>query len=277
MTAHDPLHRPRSGGFLDATQMYLREIYELEEESGLAPRQSALTRRLGLSRSSVSQHLARMAQDGLVSTTPRGHVRLTPAGRAAATVVVRKHRLAERLLVDVVGLEWELAHREASRWQYVLGDRVERKLLGLLADPRISPFGDPVPGLDELDPALGAPGPGGPVVEAPFARLEDVARGGGGRVVVCRLFTRLQDDPRQLVRLRGAGVVPGGAVEVAALAADEHEVRTTSAAGVLALDAGAARSILVVRVPPGVPSGDPAGARTARPEARSPTPPCDIP
>ena len=63
---------------------------------------------------------------------------------------MRKHRLAERLLLDVIGLEWEFVHDEACRWEHVMSDRVERKLLGMLGDPRESPYGNPIPGLDEL-------------------------------------------------------------------------------------------------------------------------------
>ncbi len=68
---------------------------------------------------------------------------------------MRKHRLAERLLIDVIGLEWELVHAEACRWEHVMSDAVERKLVALLDNPTISPYGNPIPGLDELDRAAG--------------------------------------------------------------------------------------------------------------------------
>jgi len=140
---------------IDTTEMYLRTIFELEEE-GVVPLRARIAERLGQSGPTVSQTVARMERDGLVGVTGDRHLELTPRGREKATRVMRKHRLAERLLLDVIGLEWEYVHDEACRWEHVMSDRVERKLLSMLVDPRESPYGNPIPGLEELGgPAVG--------------------------------------------------------------------------------------------------------------------------
>src|SRR5215212_9207274 len=131
---------------IDTTEMYLRTIYELEEE-GVVPLRARIAERLGQSGPTVSQTVARMERDGLLGVSGDRHLELTPLGREKATRVMRKHRLAERLLLDVIGLEWEYVHDEACRWEHVMSDRVERKLLTMLADPRESPYGNPIPGL----------------------------------------------------------------------------------------------------------------------------------
>ena len=134
---------------IDTTEMYLRTIYELEEE-GVVPLRARIAERLGQSGPTVSQTVARMERDGLVVVAGDRHLELTDAGRGRAVSVMRKHRLAERLLIDVIGLEWELVHAEACRWEHVMSEAVERKLVALLDNPTISPYGNPIPGLDEL-------------------------------------------------------------------------------------------------------------------------------
>src|SRR6187397_1863888 len=129
--------------------MYLRTVYELEEE-GITPLRARIAQRLEQSGPTVSQTVARMERDGLVSVEGDRHLELTPLGWQKATRVMRKHRLAERLLVDVIGLEWEYVHDEACRWEHVMSERVERKLLQILDHPTMSPYGNPIPGPDEL-------------------------------------------------------------------------------------------------------------------------------
>src|SRR6059036_4017300 len=129
--------------------MYLRTIYELVEE-GIVPLRARIAERLHQSGPTVSQTVARMERDGLLTVEGDRHLELTDDGRGKATRVMRKHRLAERLLIDVIGLEWEFVHDEACRWEHVMSERVERKILALLADHHNSPYGNPIPGLDEL-------------------------------------------------------------------------------------------------------------------------------
>ena len=101
---------------IDTTEMYLRTIFELEED-GIPPLRARIAERLGHSGPTVSQTVARMERDGLLAVTDHRHLELSESGRRAATRVMRKHRLAERLLVDVLGLEWELAHAALALWQ----------------------------------------------------------------------------------------------------------------------------------------------------------------
>ena len=94
----------------------------------------------------MSQTVARMQRDGLLTLAGDRHLELTDEGRLIATRVMRKHRLAERLLVDVIGLEWEYVHEEACRWEHVMSERVERKILAMIGDHRESPTAIPSPG-----------------------------------------------------------------------------------------------------------------------------------
>ncbi|MDQ1295069.1 MAG: DtxR family transcriptional regulator, Mn-dependent transcriptional regulator [Actinomycetota bacterium] len=134
---------------IDTTEMYLRTVFELQEE-GIVPLRARIADRLGHSGPTVSQTVARMERDGLLRVTGDRHLEMTVEGYRKATRVMRKHRLAERLLLDVIGLEWELVHDEACRWEHVISERVEGRLLAMLKDPLESPYGNPIPGLEEL-------------------------------------------------------------------------------------------------------------------------------
>lgn len=136
-----------SGGLIDSTEMYLRTVLELEEE-GIPAIRARLAERLGLSAPSVSEGVSRLADEGLVELAADRTVELTAAGRELAIHVLRKHRLAECLLVDVLGLEHEHVHEEACRWEHVISDRVEEKLAKFLGNPTMSPYGNPIPGAE---------------------------------------------------------------------------------------------------------------------------------
>ena len=101
---------------IDTTEMYLRTVYELEEE-GVTPLRARIAERLGQSGPTVSQTVARMERDGLMHVAPDRHLELSSEGRRRATAVMRKHRLAERLLLDVIGMDWDQLHIEACRWE----------------------------------------------------------------------------------------------------------------------------------------------------------------
>src|SRR4030095_947026 len=120
---------------IDTTEMYLRTIYELEEE-GITPLRARIAERLHQSAPTVSQTVARMERDGLVTVEGDRHLELTEVGRMQATRVMRKHRLAERLLVDVIGLEWEDVHAEACRWEHVMSETVGRRRRAIPHHPR---------------------------------------------------------------------------------------------------------------------------------------------
>ena len=134
---------------VDTTEMYLRTILDLEEEA-IVPLRARISERLGHSGPTVSQTIARMERDGLVRVEGDRHLELTPTGRTRALHVMRKHRLAERLLADVIGLDWAYVHDEACRWEHVMSEQVERRLLEILDHPTESPYGNPIPALDEL-------------------------------------------------------------------------------------------------------------------------------
>jgi DtxR family Mn-dependent transcriptional regulator len=202
---------------IDTTEMYLRTIYELEEE-GVVPLRARIAERLGQSGPTVSQTVARMERDGLVVVAGDRHLELTEDGRARAIAVMRKHRLAERLLTDVIGLEWELVHAEACRWEHVMSDAVERKLVALLDNPTISPYGNPIPGLGELSDPPDLTGPSNaaapPPLEVGLQRLDEFARRGGGKVEVRRIAEHVQVDADLMGELKLSGIVPGREVEV---------------------------------------------------------------
>jgi DtxR family Mn-dependent transcriptional regulator len=203
---------------IDTTEMYLRTIFELEEE-GVVPLRARIAERLGQSGPTVSQTVARMERDGLLTVADDRHLELTAEGRSRATSVMRKHRLAELLLVDVIGLEWEQVHTEACRWEHVMSEAVERKLVALLGNPTTSPYGNPIPGLDELGVGEAA----GPV-EPDLVRLDEVARRGGGAVEVRRISEHVQLDPTLMADLHKVDAVPGNVVEVAAQARANHPI-----------------------------------------------------
>src|SRR3954462_9623356 len=136
-------------GLIDTTEMYLRTILELEEE-GVVPMRARIAERLDQSGPTVSQTVARMERDGLLTVEGDRHLQLTERGRDLATAVMRKHRLAEGLLVDVIGLDYADVHEEACRWEHVMSEAVELRLLALLGNPSVSPFGNPIPGLEAL-------------------------------------------------------------------------------------------------------------------------------
>ncbi len=196
---------------IDTTEMYLRTIFELEEE-GIVPMRARIAERLRQSGPTVSQTVARMERDGLLSVEDDRHLRLSDEGRALATAVMRKHRLAECLLVDVIGMDYADVHEEACRWEHVMSEAVERKLLALLGNPTVSPFGNPIPGLDALrDGAQDAARAELP--EASLAGRETVlaatATPEGRRIVVRRISEQLQEDPELLRTLAEHDVRPG--------------------------------------------------------------------
>ncbi|RLK61570.1 MULTISPECIES: metal-dependent transcriptional regulator [Actinokineospora] len=209
---------------IDTTEMYLRTIYELEEE-GVVPLRARIAERLGQSGPTVSQTVGRMERDGLVVVAGDRHLELTDHGRSLAVAVMRKHRLAERLLVDVIGLEWEHVHSEACRWEHVMSEAVERKLVKLLGHPTTSPYGNPIPGLDKLgegdEPA--------PPIEAGLVRVDEVSRRGGGRVEVRRIAEHIQMDPDLMTELKSVGALPGNVIEVGPANQDGSGIPITGA------------------------------------------------
>lgn len=180
---------------IDATEMYLRVLYELEEE-GIRPIRARLVERLHLSAPAVSETVARLHQEGLMRLQEDRTVELTQQGRARAVSVMRKHRLAERLLVDVIGLRWDLVHAEACRWEHVISDEVEQRLVEVLDAPTHDAHGNPIPGL-------------GPVSEpSELLSLADAAAE-DEPVVIERISEHLQAEVDVISRLYELGLRPG--------------------------------------------------------------------
>jgi DtxR family Mn-dependent transcriptional regulator len=197
---------------IDTTEMYLRTILELEEEN-IIPLRARISERLAHSGPTVSQTVGRMERDGLVVVSGDRHLELTAEGRMKAVRVMRKHRLAERLLSDVIGLEWEFVHDEACRWEHVMSEQVERRIVAMLDHPTESPYGNPIPGLDEL----------GQAVAPPFTRgvvnLLTLVLGAVGpqTKTIRRLGEPAQVDPELLLQLKQAGIVPGNSAAFSAV------------------------------------------------------------
>jgi DtxR family Mn-dependent transcriptional regulator len=196
---------------IDTTEMYLRTIYELTEE-GILPMRARITERLGQSGPTVSQTVARMQRDGLVELDEADrHLVLTEVGSELATRVMRKHRLAERLLVDVIGMPWAQVHPEACRWEHVMSESVERRLLEILGHPTTSPFGNPIPGLAAL---AGSPATTAVDVAATGQPLAIVVTEKPRTVSIVLIAEILQADEDTMGALDQAGAVPGQSVEV---------------------------------------------------------------
>jgi len=187
MTDHSPqeYHPP--------VEEYLETMLSLAEE-GTPVIQARIAERLGRSAPSVSEMLERLIEDGYVSREGR-RLDLTERGRTLAEKVVRKHRLAERLLVDVIGLEWHKVHREAGRWEHVISDDVEARLVELLGDPATCPHGNPIPGSGSV------------TVAASTRRLAEV--GSGERVRLMRISEEVELNLGSLTILGEGGFIPG--------------------------------------------------------------------
>ena len=197
---------------IDSTEMYLRTVLELEEE-GIPSLRARLAERLRLSAPSISEGVARLEEQGLLQLASDRTVKLTDLGREKATHVMRKHRLAERLLADVIGLDPEYIHEEACRWEHVISDQVEDKLAELLGNPTTSPYGNPIPGsADDVEPIL------------PLSQVRD------GRVRLHSISESLQSDAQVIQVLYEHGMQAGEMVDVlhaggvVRLRFDEHEV-----------------------------------------------------
>lgn len=192
---------------IDTTEMYLRTIFELEEE-GIVPLRARIAERLHQSGPTVSQTVARMERDGLLTVEGDRHLELSETGRALATRVMRKHRLAERLLTDIIGLEIEYVHEEACRWEHVMSEQVERRLIELLGRPTESPYGNPIPGLAEL----GEPEHDTEFLDGVQPLTKAAMSETPVRLVVRRIAEELQKDTEVMSVLRRVGALPGNDV-----------------------------------------------------------------
>jgi DtxR family transcriptional regulator, Mn-dependent transcriptional regulator len=175
---------------------YLQTFLELEED-GVQPIRARLADRLRITPAAVSEGIHRLIDRGLAEEKDR-LLTLTPAGEEAGRAVVRRHRLAECFLVDILDLPWAHAHREASRWEHVLSHDVERRIVEILGDPPVCPHGNPIPGSKRTPP------------ERPSTTLAECKP---GTVRLVRISEQAQADDAAIRFLADAELLPGTTVE----------------------------------------------------------------
>jgi DtxR family Mn-dependent transcriptional regulator len=193
------------GDFHPATEEYLETIWELEE-SGIPPMRARIVERLGVSAPAVSETVARLEREGYLVLDEARRMQLTDSGRTYARSMIRRHRLAERLLVDVMKVPWHQVHEEAGRLEHAISENLEQHLVRLLGDPGCCPHGNPIPG------SANHPGP------LQLTKLSDVEV--GSRVVVTRIDEALEAKTDALIILENAGLTPGGQLTLTASSAD---------------------------------------------------------
>jgi DtxR family transcriptional regulator, Mn-dependent transcriptional regulator len=137
--------------FAESFEMYMKAIYRLERE-GSGVTTSALATELGVSAASASGMLKKLSAEGYVEHESRGDVTLTRKGLEVAVAVVRRNRLAERLLTDVLGMPWEEVYAEACILEHAITPKVEERLVDVLGNPQTCPHGHPIPPTDLSDP-----------------------------------------------------------------------------------------------------------------------------
>jgi DtxR family transcriptional regulator, Mn-dependent transcriptional regulator len=178
-----------------ATEEYLQAVYTLADEGGQVIG-ARLAEFLRISPAAVSEMVHRLERDGLLRLDERKEVRLTDRGFSAASRVVRRHRLAERMLVDLLGYEWWKTHEEAERIEHAMSEEMEERLVRVLGDPQTCPHGNPMPG----------------TTPRPTRPLERLA--GGERATVERIPDQFEHEPGFLEYLDTQGVRPGVTLEM---------------------------------------------------------------
>ena len=187
-----------------AFEEYTETIYELAEDD-IVVIQARIAERLSVSRPAVSEMIRRMESEGLVAVDDSGEISLTTSGESLATTIVRRHRLAERFLTDILGLNWTDAHHEAGRWEHVISPNVETAMLRVLDDPTTCPHGNPIPGSAYTEPA-------GATV---LASIE-----AGTDFEVVRIPEELEFQDGQLEFLESCGLMPGRVGTMLSIAPD---------------------------------------------------------
>lgn len=194
----------------DTTEEYLETILAIEEE-GVPPLRARIVERLGLSAAAVSETVDRLERLGYTELRDDRTIRLTDKGRKLATTMVRRHRLAERLLTDVIGLEWEKVHREADRWEHAISADVEEKLVELLGDPTTCPHGNPIPGTKR---------------QASRQPVVSLSKAEPGKVTVARISEKLELSDEALQMVANARLIPGSTATVVSSGPDGVVVTT---------------------------------------------------
>ncbi len=182
---------PNPGEHHPAFEEYCECIFELREDN-LDVIQARIADRLRVSRPSVSEMIKRLIEEKLIVVTD-GHITLTDDGEVLAQRVVRRHRLAERFMTDILGLSWALAHREAGRWEHVMSDAVEDAMRIKLGNPTTCPHGNPIPGSGYVPPVA--------------TQLHNLTE--GQHFIVSRIPEELEFSPGMLEFLEKTNLMPG--------------------------------------------------------------------
>jgi DtxR family Mn-dependent transcriptional regulator len=198
-----PARTPKAPQVPQGAQDYLEAIFEMEEEGGRI-QQSRIATRMGVSRATVSEQVRRLEKEGLVSIAGRD-IHLTATGSKVASPLVRRHRLAERLLTDILDIPWHRAHEEAHQWEHVISPEVEERILSKTG-ATTCPHGNPVPGLDP------------PYDRSKLVPLTDLAQGRSGRL--CLLTEDVELDTGILQYFEEHKLMPGAVIEVASITPD---------------------------------------------------------
>jgi len=180
----------RSPVWHPAFEEYCETIFELTEDD-VNVIQARIAERLDVSRPAVSEMVKRMEASGLLTTSPR--ITLTADGVRLAETVVRRHRIAERFLTDMLGLSWASAHQEAGKWEHVISPEVEKAMVSKLGDPKTCPHGNPIPGSGYVEPDL--------------VSLNSLAP--GQTFTVIRIPEALEFSPGMLDFLEESSITPG--------------------------------------------------------------------
>ncbi|MEW6866549.1 metal-dependent transcriptional regulator [Trueperella pyogenes] len=217
---------------IDTAEMYLKTVLELNEE-GIPALRARIVERLGQSGPTVSETVSRMERDGLVKMGRGREIEFTEEGRIYAIQVMRRHRLSERLLYDVIKVDWTRLHDEACRWEHVISDDVAERIDALLNHPLTDPYGNCIPAAD--------------ATSISDVRAEDVvslldASEGESRVVD-RITESVQLDPDILSMLAEVGIVPGAKITIDVI--DDDGVSVSKKADSVRLSVDIARGIYV--------------------------------
>ena len=180
-----------------ATEEYLQAIYTLQDE-GSQVISARVAEFLHVSPAAVSDMLHRLSREGLVSLDDR-RVGLSRSGRTIAERIARRHRLAERMLVDLLGYAWWKTHEEAERIEHAMSDEMEERLMRVLGNPETCPHGNPMPGVK--------PRPTRPLEALPA----------GGSALIERIPDQFEHEPGFLEYLDGVGLRPGTRVTLVAI------------------------------------------------------------
>lgn len=226
MPRMDPMAEYTSPEHHPAFEEYCETIFELQED-GLRVIQARIAERLEVSRPAVSEMVRRLTDEGLVSVADN-EIKLTKSGRDLATTMVRRHRLAERFLTDVLELSWAEAHHEAGKWEHVISPAVEAAIVEKLDDPTTCPHGNPIPGSG--------------YVEEDLVALSTLPK--GATATVTRIPEELEFTPGLLEFLETNQILPG--MEATIVASSPDGTTTVEVAGsIVGVSAFTAERILV--------------------------------